>query len=826
MRFGAFDVLRQDLRFAWRAIVRSPAVTIMVVATLALGVGANAAMFSFLDRIFLRPPDGVKEPDGLRRLWITTSRTGRTQTYQSLNYPSYAALRDEFAGSADLALFVTDNTMRIGRDRASPPVHVVYPTSNYFGVLGVRPAAGRFFDASEDRMGAGANVAVVSHAFWQQRLGGDSGVIGTTVALGRTPYTIIGVMNPSFSGLDIQEADLWIPLGAFPGSERQGKQWFERTTTYGARGVMRVGPGFDDDAFAARASVTVHRVFRELSAVPYDRISLATGSIIEARGPGEEQQETVIATRLAGVALIVLLITCANVVNLLLARAVHRRREIAVRLALGVSRLRLIRLLTTETLLVAVFAAGAALLLAWWGGGMLRSLLLPDIEWVDSALDGRVLAFTITLALVAGFVAGIVPALQASNPQLTSALKSGSREAGPQSWRLRSALVVVQAAFSVVLLVGAALFVRTFQNVRGIDIGYDIDRTLSTELRFESGEAPAEAVIAAAITDLGLRMSARPGVEAVGRAAQTPMRGYGVQWFSTGYDSIGTVSSDIGPIFSAVSPGFFEASGLQLLRGRNFTGGELGPAENEVVINAVAARALYPGRDPLGQCIRFRITTNPCHTIVGIVENTNTMALIEGKKGYLYVPLGSQAATDWEASSLVVRVQAGALPRVKMELERELRTQFPLGYPTIWSMEETLATEYHPWRVGATLFTAFGVLALLVAVVGIYSTVSYAVGHRTHEFGVRIALGARIRDVLNQVLGEGLRIVAIGVAVGIALAMIAGRLVRALLFGVESSDPSAMLLAACALMLTAALAALVPAWRAARVDPVTALRAD
>jgi putative ABC transport system permease protein len=822
------DVLRQDARYAWRSIARSPGFTIMVVATLALGVGVNAAMFGFLDRLFLRPPAGVDKPSDLRRLWITRYRTTPPLIYQGLGYPSYAALKEAAGGSAELALFNTSDGLRIGRDQSTPPVHAVYASSNYFKVVGVRPAAGRFYAADEDVMGAGANVAVVSHNFWKSRLGGDLAIIGETVTLGRTPYTVVGVMSPDFVGLDVQAADIWIPLGAFAGRLQQGKPWYQTPTSYGSRVVMRIKPDFDDDAFAARATVSMRRVEREFRGARADaRISLVTGSIIEARGPGKLAQETLVATRLGGVAVIVLLIACANVVNLLLARAVHRRREIAVRLALGVSRWRLARLLTTETLLLSLLAAGAAILAAWWGGAMLRSLLMPDIEWINSALDARVVIFALSVAMVAGLTAGIIPAVQASNPHLTSALKSGAREGGMQRSRLRSTLVIVQAAFSVVLVAGAALFVRTLQNVRDIDLGYDVDRTVMAEIQFEDEEKPPDAVISTAIRDIAARMENRPGVERVGRAYMSPMRGYGVKPFFTGVDSLGSVvSSDVGPLFSAVSPGFFAAAGLRVLRGRTFVGSEYGSATNEVILNEVAAGLLYPDREPLGQCIRFAKRENPCHTVVGVVENTNTMALIEGKKGNFYVPLGSHAADSWLGTAIVLRVRPEGIPRITSELQRELRRVFPLGYPMVMSMNENLADDYRPWRLGATLFTAFGVLALLVALVGIYSTVSYAVGHRTHEFGVRIALGAQVRDVLNQVVGEGLRVVAVGVAIGTVLALAAGRLIRALLFGVESTDPSAMLLAASTLLLVAGAAALVPAWRAARVDPVTALRAD
>lgn len=824
---ASLDVLRQDARYAWRSLRRTPGFVAMVVVTLALGLGVNAAMFSFLDRMFLRAPAGVSDPSALRRLWITRDRGTESFTYQGLNYPSYVALKAAAAGTAELALFNTDNGLRIGRNRDGPPVHAVYATSNYFDVLKVRPALGRFFAADEDVMGSGVDVAVVSHVFWRTRLGGDSSILGQTLMLGRTPYIVIGVVPPAFVGLDVQAGDVWIPLAAFPGRARQGKPWYQSPTTYGSRVVMRVRPDFDAGAFAARATVTMRRVEADLRGADADTsVSLATGSIIEARGPGKLAQETVIATRLGGVAVIVLLIACANVVNLLLARAVQRRREIAVRLALGLSRSRLVRLLTTETLLLALLAAGVAILTAWWGGNVLRSLLMPDIEWIDSALDGRVAVFALGVAVLAGLVAGVIPALQASNPRLGDALKSGVREGGAAGSRLRSALVVAQAAFSVVLLVGASLFVRTLQNVRGIDIGFDIERTVMAELQFEDGEEPPDVVVSAAMRDIAGRLERRPGVEHVGRAHLSPMRGYAVRPYFTGSDSVSFVSSDFGPLFSAVSGGFFAASGLRLLRGHTFSGGEYGSAGNEVMLNEAAARQFYPGGEPLGRCIRFGKRDNPCHTVVGVVENTHSRAVIDVKMGQFYVPLGSHAAEFSHGTAIVLRVRPEAMPSVRTEIQRELRRAFPLAHPFVISMSENLERDYRPWRLGATLFTAFGLLALLVALVGIYSTVSYTVGQRTHEFGVRIALGARMRDVVNHVLAEGLRVVAIGVAAGILLAMAAGRLVRSLLFGVEASDLSAMLLASCTLLLVAAAAALIPAWRAARVDPVTALRAD
>ena len=824
--FPALDQLLQDVRYAWRGIVRTPGVAVMVVATLALGVGATAAMFGFLDRIFVRPPSGVHEPDSLRRLWITRYGS-EVAVHQSMHYPAYVALTREFP-DVDIALFTEDNTLRIGRDRSSPPVHAVYATWNYFRVLRVRPELGRFYVPAEDVMGAGVDVAVVSHHFWRSRLGGDSAIVGKPLMLGTRRYVVIGVMQRDFNGLDVQAADVWLPLAALRGTVREGKQWYERTTTYGARTVMRVPDALDDAAFGARATVVMRRVDQELRrGAESPRQELETGSIISARGPGRWTQETSIATRLGGVTLVVFAIAVANVINLLLARAMGRRREIAVRLALGITRARLVRMLTVESLLLAFLAAAGATLSAWWGGDLLRALLMPDIEWIDSAFDARVMLFTFAAATVAGLLAGIIPAMQAVNPRLTSALKAGTEQSGFQSSRLRSGLVALQSAFSVALLFGATLFVRSLQNVEAIDIGYDRERTMIAELDFEAGENPGTANIAAAMEDIARRIAAHPGVEHVGRSTMPPLRGYGMRMFYIDGDTARRrFSSDAGPLHMGVSHGFFTASDLRLQQGRLFGGGEYAPAQYELVIDRLAVAQLFANRDPLGQCVRFGERTNPCHTIVGIVEDVNTMALIEERKSHFYVPLSTDSAGGQFGTALVVRVRPDAMTAVGRELQRQLRAAFPLGYATIMTMSEVLSADYRPWRLGATLFTAFGALALAVVLVGIYSTVSYTVSQRTHEFGVRIALGANGHDVINQVLSEGLRVVSIGVAGGLVLAFLVSRLVQALLFGVEATDPSAMLLAACTLLAVAMLAGLFPAWRASRVNPVISLKAE
>ena len=825
---GALDVVRQDLGSAWRGVARTPGLTTMIVLTLTLGVGANAAMFTLLDRLYLRAPGGVADPANLRRWWVDHHNTPDHVPFfaQALNYPMYRAIARGSGDSAGVALFATDDGLRLGHAAGAPRVRGVYASANYFTVLGVRAAAGRVYSAAEDRLGSAAPVVVVSHAFARDRLGGAAAAVGRTVTIDRAAYAVVGVLDPAFTGLDFQAADVWIPLGAMPTPSWMQVPWWESPNMYAFRAVQRERPGTDRRGAESRASLYLRETNREQNPRHPDTLmSATTGGIVEARGPGSPGQEMVISTRLGGVALIVLVIACANVMNLMLARALRRRREFAVRLALGMSRGRLVRMLTLESVLVAALAAACAVPAAAWGGSLLRTLLLPDITWGQPPVDARVAVFTLGVALLAGLVAGVVPAVQASRPDLTSALKAGAREGWESGAKLRAALMATQAAFSVVLLVGAALFVRSLHNVQALDIGYDSGRLLFAGERFAEGDAPPARAVNTAMRDIARRLEGRPGIEAVARTAIEPMRGWSIVTFFWGADSSASLGGRM-PTLSAVTPGFFRATGIRLLRGAGLSGGDDDGAPAELVVNEAMAALLWPGLDPIGRCIRFEKRTNPCHTVVGVVETVRRDHVLEKEAAQFYAPLGGVLASAWQGGTLVVRTAPGGAAGAESAVRAALRAAFPAGEPVVTPMTRNLEPEYRPWRLGAALFTAFGLLALLVALVGIYSAVSYTVSLRTHEFGVRIALGARTADVLRHVVARGLRAVAIGVGLGIALSLAAGRLVAALLYGVKPGDPLVLLGVAAALLAAAALAALVPAWRAARVDPVTALRTD
>jgi putative ABC transport system permease protein len=826
--YGALDGIRQDARYAWRSMRRSKGFTLMVVITLALGVGLNAASFSLLDLVFMHKPSGITRPDDVRQFHIQYFNTGDGVPYTttSMSHLTYLELGAALGDTSKLALYATDNALRMGKHPRDPRIRGVYASANYFSVLGVRPALGRLYAADEDQLGKGVPVAVVSHRFWRTHLGGEPSAIGRTVNVEGTKYTVVGVLDPAFGGVDLQASDIWMPLATIPVPKWiKGPWWKEPFNMTRFHSLFRAEPGMSEPTILARATARVRALEVTLSPKRPDlRKTVYAAGFNGGNVPVKPGSEMLISSRLSGVAIIVLLVALANVVNLLLARAVRRRHEVSIRLALGVSRARLLRMHTVETVLLALVATIPALLAAWWGGSMLRNLMMPNVEWYDAAITWRVVAFAFGIALLAGLVAGVVPAFQSSSPDLLNALKSSTRTGGYRS-RVRNALVITQAALTLVLLTGSALFVRSLRNVQSIDIGFDASRLLFGSTQFAEGESPPPAVADAALRDIETRLSGKAGVVSTARTWMEPMQGIAwVDWFTVRDSSAGFRENS--PTVSNVTPGFFSTVGMRITRGRTFSGTGNGGALPEVIVNEALAARLWPNANPLGQCMQFKKRGSACHTVVGVTENARQNSVIEEQTAFqFYRPLDDRAGPGSRSIVIVLRVD-GSPAAATTALRRELLAAFPAGEPEIHTMMENLEPEYRPWQLGASLFSGVGVLALVVALIGIYSTVSYGVAQRTHEFGVRIALGAQLRDLVRQVVGEGVRMVLVGTVVGVMLALAAGRFVASLLYDVNPRDPVTMALVAAAMLVAAASAAVVPAWRASRVDPTTALRAE
>lgn len=815
------DSIRQDVTFATRSLRGSPGVAIAIILTLALGLGVNTAVFSLLDAIFLRPPGGVAAPQHVRRLWTEhTFRTG-VEYWPGYDYPTYSAVREALASRAELAIYRQPSAVKLGTGGDTPKAMLSNASSGYFHLLGARLAAGRFFTADEDRMGAGAHVAVVSHAFWNRVLGAESSALGRTIVLDREPYTVIGVVKPEFTGVDLDATDVWTPVATITGYE-SGPWWMGRNVN-GFQILMRPADRVSDETIESRVNTVMRR--KDLVSRWGDTASVSrVGSIIRARGPGKRLQEVEIATRLGGVAIIVLLIACANVVNLLLARAVRRRREIALRLALGISRARLASLLIVESLLLAVIAGVAAILAAYWGGVLLRSILLPDIHWTRSPLDWRILVLAIAATFVAGFIAGLIPAFQSASIELTDALKAGAREGQTYRSRVRSALVMAQSALSVMLLVGAALFVQSLKNVRHLDLGFDTSRLLFAHVTFESKDKTRDAAMPARLAELATRLRSTPGIDGTAMTAMRPMWGFSTETYFPDADTI-TNKKPPG-MFWAVSSDYFGAAGTRLIAGQPFPRASGAAMPPSVLVNDAMARALWPGMSPIGRCIRFDTPDARCNVVIGVVETARFGHVIEEPTPQFYLPLENLPFPYRGTGEIVIRARESNMPAITRQVRAMLRDAFPAGSPVITQLSTALEPQYRPWRLGATLFSVFGVLALVVAAVGIYSTVSYDVNQRTQEFGIRVALGARLSDVVGHVLGGGLRTVGVGVVVGVIGALLGGRLVTSLLYGIAPSDPAVIAVVVVTLLFVATMAALGPAWRAARVDPMSALRLE
>lgn len=816
---------RQDFAYSVRSLRRTPGLAVTITMTLALGIGVNATLFSLLDRVFVEAPSGISHAEQVRRLYWQ-SGGGRSFPIAAFSIPMFDAMRGALPPAVAMTVYQRDHE-RFGGD-GEPSTVVTLAGPRYFTVLDVHPAFGRFFSPDEERVDLSAPVAVVSDAFWRRRFqGSPADAIGQTIVLNKHQLTVVGVVPRAFTGVDLDATDVWVPLGmlrelAPVGQTQSGTPWYRLPWLYGF-GVLARPVGENLAQFDAAATVAARRGFAE-DQVEGRNARVLTGPLIEARGPGQPEQEASIAIRLGGVAIIVLLIACANVANLLLARSIQRRREIGIRAALGIGRAGIVKLFLTESIVVAIIAGAAALLIATWAGALLRRLLFPSIHWASSVLDWRVAAFTALVALLTGIVAGFGAAVRASRTDIVETLKAGGREGTVRNSRLRSLLVATQAALSTVLLVGAMLFVESLHAVRGLDLGYDVRRLVSVAVKYDDGESKDHDVaIQAGIWDLADRLGRAPGVERVALATMSPMYGF---WFNTMFyasgDSLPKWSDGV-PGVTAVSPGFFATIGLHVARGRDLTASDVRDG-GVVLVNRTLAHSSWPHHEAVGQCLRIGKPTAPCLTIVGVVDDARRADVIEQPARQVYVP--ARRSGNDSPGYVILRVAPAQAAQAERVARQEVATMFPGAEASIIRMADVIAPQYRPWELGASLFSIFGLLALIVAAVGVFSTLSHDVTQRRHELGVRAALGAGLGDIVRLVVGQGLRISIVGTVIGLGLAIAGGRLIASLLYGVAPQDPSVLIMVALLVMLVAALAGVLPAWRASRADPLEALRAE
>lgn len=821
--------VRDHVRYALRRMARAPGLTLAVVLTFALGIGANATMFGIVDRLLLRAPAHIVDPESVKRLVseYMSPVTGSLEIDVVVAYPDYL----DFAGASSFSAVAgyTGRTLTLGEGEGARQLDAGLVTGNFFSLLGVRPALGRFFAPEEDAVGA-QGVAVISAGLWREQFGGDRSVLGATLDFGYGSYTIVGVAPDNFTGVELRRRDVWLPLHTSLSQLLSGPAWERRTTSrtsYWLYVVARLAPRIGPEAAAAEATTlfrTGRADLREDN--PFRTAHVLAAPIIAGRGP-LAAAETRVAKWLAGVSLSVLLIASANVANLLLARAVRQRREIGVRLALGISRRRLLAQMLTESLMLALLGGVAALLVTRWGAGLVRKLLLPNVAWGDSVVDARVLGFVLVLTLLVGLAAGLAPALQSSRPDLVAALKSGGRGASGAGSRTRHALTVLQAALSVVLLVGAGLFVRSLQRVEALDLGVRTEGALVVRPVFAPGLSEEQQTTF--YRDAQERLRELPGVAHSAASVGVPFRTVITTGLEVpGLDSLPRIGGG-DPFVYAVGPGYFGAVGLQVSRGRGILPTDVQGALRVAVVSETMARALWPGEPPLGKCLivggEEGEPAPPCTEVVGVVTDTRRSSLVEGPAMQYYVPLAQNIIREAPHALLV---RAAGDPAVLMPvIRRELLGLGPeVRFITVQPYAELLDPERRSWTLGATMFTVFGLLALVVAAIGLYSVLAFGVAQRTQELGIRAALGASRERLVGLVLGEGLRLVAVGVALGLAAALLLSRRIAPLLFEVSPHDPITLGGVVVVLLLVSVLASVLPALRATRVDPSTALRAE
>jgi putative ABC transport system permease protein len=813
-----FESVLNDVAYAMRQLRRAPGFTITVLLAFALGIGANATMFGIVDELLFRPPAHVRAPSEIVTLVAGTAEYGFGQ--RTSNYPVFAAIRAHSAGFSQVAA-VAGVTVPFGRGDQAANLDGLLVTASYFPLLGVAPARGRFFREDEDVAPIGAPVAVISHAFWQRQFAGSMGALGATLQLGDRQFTVIGIAPRDFTGLAYAAPDVWLPISSGGAMQFLGKQWTTQSIATWLRIYARMKPGVP----LAAAATDAMRVSREAAPNAFftqAKWTYRAQPILEARSE-EQGASATVAALLGAMSLLVLLIACANVANLLLARGIRRRREMALRLALGMTRRRLVQQLLTESVLLAALGGAAAIVVANWGGVFVRHLLLGDLALTGSVLDSRVLAFTAAVALLVGVFTGLIPALQASRAQVFSTINAGGERGGARRSRAQSALLAVQAALSLVLLVGAGLFGRSLLAINALRMGVDVDRVFVGSMNLRSIGRPAsetDAVFTRALE----RVAGAPGIASAAVSATIPFGpSYGTEVGVMQPDSVHHYDT----MYNVVTPNYFRTLGASLLGGRDFSDGDREGAPRVVIISEMLATRAWGHENAVGRCLRIGADSLPCATVIGVVENVRRQSIFEDSTNTVYLPL-AQART-WLSARLIVARAAGDPANIAETVRRAMQTaapQLPFANVHLVKNEPVVRHETLPFRLGAAMLGVFGALALLLAAVGVYGVISYDVGQRTREIGVRMALGARAADVASLVMRDGLRVVAIGGVLGTGVALAGGRVVRPLLYETSPRDPVVLVGVALVLLVVATLACLLPARRAMRVDINVAIREE
>jgi putative ABC transport system permease protein len=798
---------------------KKPVFTLIAVFTLALGIGANTAIFSVVYAVLLRPLP-YQNPEQLTLLWTRLDKIGLEQNWISepevLDFREQSQLFESFGVVFGTAFILTGS----GEPEQLTGAQV---STNFFSVLGTRIKAGRDFEPSEENPGA-RRVAIISDGFWHRNFGGEQSVIGNTINLSGNPTTVIGVLPPNFALMVPPEAlvpanvDVWIPYAADYAKQERA--------SHGLTVIGRMKP----KVTVAQAQDEMNTIAARLYPIYYTDSGFEV-KVVSLHTDIVKKMRPALLVLLAAVGC-VLLIACANVANLLLGRAATREREMAIRAAIGARRLRLLRQLLTESLLLSLIGGAVGLGLAVWGVDALLKLSPSDLPRVDEVtIDVRMLAFTFVIAALTGILFGLIPALRASRTNLTLALKDGARGVtGGSSHRLRSLIVVAEIALSLVLLVGAGLLMRSFFRLMRVDPGFDAKNVLTMKMMVPRSKYKDGAATSGFYKQLLEKIQALPGVESAAAISQLPLSGD--YWGGTLTFEGVTANAERGNLASfevdlrSITPDYFKTMKTPLLEGRFFTSQDVKGKQNVAIVDETLARRLWPGDSPVGRRFTFgRFPEKPQDwvEIVGVVRHIRHHKLEANVREEVYFP---HALVSFSQMTLAIRTASEPMSIVGTVRDTVKSMDPDQPVYRIQSMNELMARALSPARFTLLLLMVFAGVAATLAVVGIYGVMSHAVTERTHEIGVRMALGAQVSDVLKMIVGQGIKLVSVGLASGLLAAFLLTRLLQTLLYDVSATDTATFVVITVMLAAVALVACFVPARRAARVDPMVALRCE